>query len=625
MKPLDPRLLHYAKSARIFIIISVITGLLIAVFVIAQTILIALIVSPLIYHHKTFSQVLPLFIALICVIVTRSVVIWLKTLLANRAATHSISQLRNQVLRAAAAHNTRWLATHSDDVVTLVSRGLDNLGPYFTEYLPQLILCTTVTPLVLLVMVFTDFWSVLVALIALPLIPVFMILIGRFTQDFSSKRLATMQQLGRQLLDVIAGLMTLKSFGREEGPALHISRIGKKYTQTTMATLRIAFLSGAVLEFLSVMAVAMVAVESGFRLFYGNINLQTALIIIMLTPEVYQPLREVGKQFHASADGVSAAEAAFAIIEDKDSCCIEKITSEDPSTDSHHLIPAPSLKEATFIFDDVSVSSRTFWAPAHLSAQIHPGKITALVGHSGSGKTTASMLLLHHLLPTRGKISLSTTPDKKIYSYSQLFVPSLWEQAVWLPQQPCIIPTSVLRNILTSQNDDTRVNSSHEVLPENVKKAAALSGFQEVVDTLSEGYNTRIGQGGIGLSVGQRQRLALTAALVTPAQLIVMDEPTAHLDARLEDHVLNCLRELRSQGKTVVVIAHHPALIDVADDVIHINSEPMSEKEKEIYYQADDYGAQAQEAQLPQFLIDTSSNDDSLETGSYASSGAEHK
>lgn len=582
MKPLDPKLLRYAKSSRFFIGFSVITGVLIACLVIAQSIYISKTMTPIISDGKTFHQVLPAFWVLVGIIVLRALIQWLKQSQAHKAASRSIRELRTQVIDTAARQNPRWVAVKGADVVTLVSRGLKDLGPYFVDYLPQLFLSVTVTPIVLVVVLWLDFWSVLVALIAIPLIPIFMILIGRFTQDFSNRRLATMQQLGRQLLDLIAGLPTLKAFGREDGPAKQISKIGSRYTATTMATLRVAFLSGAVLEFLATLSVAMIAVEIGMRLVYGNVTLEVGLIIIMLAPEIYNPIREVGKHFHASADGIAAAQAAFDILEAAD-------TTERSTT-------CPDLRNATFTINNLSIESRATWAPYNLTNTIEPGKINALVGPSGVGKTTTMMVLLGQLLPTRGHVTINANGND--YDINDINRESLYEHVAWLPQQPVIVPGTVLHNLGVGEDASVEVMDA-------CKHAAALTGFDKVIDELPDGYQTVIGQSGQGLSVGQRQRMALTKALMGSKSVIFMDEPTAHLDAQLEHQVAAAVRELKNQGKTVVVIAHRQQIIELADHRIDVESGPMSSDDIQHYYlDRIEAASSSGDVQMPEFLAD---------------------
>jgi len=232
-----------------------------------------------------------------------------------RAAAAAVCELRERVVDASITLGPRWRATHGAETTTLLSTGLEDLRPYFVAFLPQLVLVCTVTPAALGVILLLDFWSAVIALLVIPLIPLFMVLIGRFTQSASDEKLASMKRLSAQLLDLISGLPTLRALGRERAPRPHLRALGEANTKATMSTLRVAFLSGGVLEFLTTLSVALVAVEVGMRLVFGHMSLFDGLAVIMLAPEVFEPLRQVGAQFHASANGVTASRAAFDIIE----------------------------------------------------------------------------------------------------------------------------------------------------------------------------------------------------------------------------------------------------------------------------------------------------------------------
>jgi len=379
-------------------------------------------------------------------------------------------------------------------------------------------------------------------LVCTPLIPVFMVLVGRMTQSYAEGRLAAMQRLGDQLLDLLAGLTTLKALGREASPKRRVRELGDDYAAKTMNTLYVAFLSGAVLEFLATLSTALVAVEVGLRLANGDVSLFTGLTIIMLTPEALRPLREVGSQFHASSDGVSAARATFEILDGA------ARTSADGAE-------APDLSSAVIEFRDVCVQApgRATVAPSHLSARIEPGKVTVLRGPSGSGKSTAVSTLLGLLEPTGGRVTVGGVPMDAIDREA------LWRQISWVPQRPAIVPGTVLENVGFPPGPELR-------------RAAALTGFDEVVARMPNGWDSRLGHAGVGLSVGQRQRLALTRALVAARPLVLLDEPSAHLDAISERHVSAAVRELADTGHTVVVVAHRNALIGEADAVVEVGA-----------------------------------------------------
>lgn len=554
MKPLDPRLTRYARAARRYIAVTALTGVLIAGLVVAQAWLISRIVAPLMAGGGPAPATGALIRALAAVVVARAAVLHLQESRAHRAATRTIIELRRRVVAHAAALGPRWQAVNAARTTTVLTRGLDDLEPYFTRYLPQLILAATLTPLTALVVLLQDAPSTLAVAATIPLIPVFMILIGRLTRQHSAQRLAAMERLGAQVLDLVAGLPTLKALGREKGPGARIRELGRAYTRTTMATLRVAFLSGAVLEFITTLSVAIIAVEVGLRLLFGRMDPATGLLVIMIAPEVYQPLRRVGLQFHASANGVAAADAVFEIL--------------DAPLPERGDLPAPDLSRATIRIEDLSVSARGARAPAGLNATIRPGRLVALAGPSGAGKTTASQVLLGLLAPDRGRVLVLPEGGGAV-DLARIDPASWWEQVAWIPQRPAIAPGTLARAAAAPHCPA----APGDRVPPELEAAARATGFDEVVAALPEGWDTRIGHGGVGLSVGQRQRLALTRALASPAPLIVLDEPTAHLDAAAQARVLAGVAALREAGRTVVVIAHRRALLEAADDVIEVRSD----------------------------------------------------
>ena len=339
--------------------------------------------------------------------------------------------------------------------------------------------------------------------------------------------------------------------------------------RTTMKTLYVAFLSGAVLEFLATVSTALVAVEVGLRMVGGGLDLFSGLAIIMLTPECFKPLREVGAQFHASADGVAAAERAFDALENageaeasREAAALGKAArgkAEAPGKaeavpgKAASDLPCPDLAVSPVVLDRLSVASpgRATVAPFELTARIEPGKVTVLRGRSGAGKSTAAAVVLGLVSPTSGSARIGRTPIERISKES------LWRQISWVPQRPAILPGTVLENMGCPLGDE-------------LERAASVTGFDEVAACLPDGWDTRIGHGGVGLSVGQRQRLALARALVKPRPFVLLDEPSAHLDAASEELVARAVRELRATGHTVLAVAHRSALIEEADAVVDV-------------------------------------------------------
>ena len=550
MRPFDPRLLRYARSARGPIAVTALLGTLTALLVLAQALFISAALSPVVSGTASLTDVWPYIAGIAAVFACRALIVAAREAVSTRAAAAAVRELRGRVVDASVTLGPRWRATKGAETTTLLSTGLEDLRPYFVSFLPQLVLVCTVTPAALGVILLLDFWSALTALLVIPLIPIFMILIGRFTQAASEDKLASMKRLTAQLLDLMSGLPTLRGLGREKAPRTHLHALGAANTKATMATLRVAFLSGGVLEFLTTLSVALVAVEVGMRLVFGDISLFHGLAVIMLAPEVFEPLRQVGAQFHASANGVTASKAAFDIIEEA-----EAVAS--PGTDV-----CPDMARTDIVLDGLGMRARGAWAPAPTSGVIAPGIVTALCGPSGAGKSTIIACLLADMTPDAGRVLLRPSASSSESGESVLsdIDPAAWRRQIsWVPQSPTLVPGTILDNMGDLPLDD-------------LNDAAAATGFDDVLASAPDGWNTAIGSGGVGLSVGQRQRLALTRALAAHSQVVILDEPTAHLDAVSEETVVRAIDAMRDSGRTVIVIAHRAAMMEAADAVIDVRS-----------------------------------------------------
>ncbi|MBS6324641.1 MAG: thiol reductant ABC exporter subunit CydD [Actinomyces sp.] len=550
MRPFDPRLLRYARSARGPIAVTALLGTLTALLVLAQALFISAALSPVVSGTASLTDIWPYIAGIAAVFACRALIVAAREAVSTRAAAAAVRELRGRVVDASVTLGPRWRATKGAETTTLLSTSLEDLRPYFVSFLPQLVLVCTVTPAALGVILLLDFWSALTALLVIPLIPIFMILIGRFTQAASEDKLASMKRLTAQLLDLMSGLPTLRGLGREKAPRTHLHALGAANTKATMATLRVAFLSGGVLEFLTTLSVALVAVEVGMRLVFGDISLFHGLAVIMLAPEVFEPLRQVGAQFHASANGVTASKAAFDIIEEA-----EAVAS--PGTDV-----CPDMARTDIVLDGLGMRARGAWAPAPTSGVIAPGIVTALCGPSGAGKSTIIACLLADMTPDAGRVLLRPSASSSESGESVLsdIDPAAWRRQIsWVPQSPTLVPGTILDNMGDLPLDD-------------LNDAAAATGFDDVLASAPDGWNTAIGSGGVGLSVGQRQRLALTRALAAHSQVVILDEPTAHLDAVSEETVVRAIDAMRDSGRTVIVIAHRAAMMEAADAVIDVRS-----------------------------------------------------
>jgi ATP-binding cassette subfamily C protein CydD len=588
--PLDPRLIREVPAARHYVILTALAGVASAALIIIQALVVASAVAPLVTHHHLDSALLVRRLwALGLIAIARAVVAFTQERLSARAAANTVADLRERVIRHAVTLGPRRSDEDSAAVATLATRGLDALIPYLTRYLPALWLAALVTPAVLIVLGFVDWLTLVICLVTVPLIPVFMTLIGKMTAGTSEKRLAVINRLGSQVLDLLAGLPTLKAYGREMGPGARVRSLGNAARQATMGTLKIAFLSSMVLELVTTISVAIVAVSVGLRLVEGHMTLFAGLVCIMLAPEVFLPLRQVAMQFHASTDGLAAASAAFAILDDESSA-VEPGTFvpsvETPMPDLSPQTPANSGSGDTIILDNVSVHAgdRAVDAPSGLTATIplDGGRIVALVGPTGSGKSTTALLMLGLLTPDRGTVTL---PCARVEDW--------WKRVLWIPQRPALSPGTIREAVCGEESTEAGPSDadSSDAGPSDdaLEAAARLTGLDVVVATLPHGWNTRIGLGGVGLSVGQRQRVALASGLLTAGTLvaeqpqanpapipgphvIILDEPTAHLDAAGEQVILDACNAWRDAGRTVVVIAHRESLIRLADQVIEVHS-----------------------------------------------------
>ncbi|GAC68406.1 thiol reductant ABC exporter subunit CydD [Gordonia soli] len=549
--PLDPRLLRYAPTSRRYVVATAIFAAATVVAIIVTAAMAASILSELVVDPaaRSLSAQSGHLAVLTVALLARVVMSFLHDRYAHRASAEVIAQLRLRALDSVTdpgRTTMRALLNRRDHAATVLTRGLAALGPYLSGYVPALIVSVTVTPVVIVVIAVADWPSALIILITLPLIPLFMVLVGLMTRDRTDRKLATMSRLSSQLLDLIAGLPTLRALNRAAGPAERVHRLGQAHRRSTMSALRVAFLSGAVLELLATLCVALVAVGIGLRLVYGEMSLYAGVFALILAPEAYLPLRQVGARFHDSSDGLAAAEEAFALI-DEDGHQVGEIGER-------HGTRGVSVVGAPIRFLDLGVHGRDGWAPYDLDAVVEPGRLTLITGPNGSGKSTALAAVMGLVRPDSGSVVIGSVP------VTELDPDALHEQIAWLPQQPVVAPGSVAENLALFG----------AVTDREISRAAAATGFDRVLAGLPDGLDTLLGSGGVGLSAGQRQRLALTRVLASPAPLLLLDEPTAHLDTDSEAGVLDALHARARGGDTVIVVAHRAIARERADTVIDV-------------------------------------------------------
>ncbi|WP_326684307.1 thiol reductant ABC exporter subunit CydD [Streptomyces microflavus] len=539
MKPIDPRLVRYAQATRLFLAAVVALGLVGAALVIAQAMLIAEIVVGGFEDGLTVTELRTPLLLLATVAVGRALVAWLTELAAHRASAAVKSELRGRLLERAAQLGPGWLSgQRTGSLVALATRGVDALDDYFARYLPQLGLAVVVPVAVLARIVTEDWVSAAIIVVTLPLIPLFMILIGWATQSRMDRQWQLLSRLSGHFLDVVAGLPTLKVFGRAKAQAESIRTITSQYRRATVRTLRIAFLSSFALELLATLSVALVAVTIGMRLVHGELDLYTGLVVLILAPEAYLPIRQVGAQYHAAAEGLSAAEEIFAVLETE-----PRGTGTEDVPDSTRL----ELEGVT-----VRHEGRTEPSLDAVSLTVEPGETVALVGPSGVGKSTLLNVVLGFAVPDEGRVRVGGRDLAELD-------PERWRSRIaWVPQRPHLFAGTIAENVRLArpEADDAAV-------------VAALrdAGAYDFVAELPDGERTLLGEDGAGLSAGQRQRLAIARAFLADRPLLLLDEPTASLDGETEAGIVDAVRRLAA-GRTVLLVVHRPALLAVADRVV---------------------------------------------------------
>ncbi|SCF64088.1 thiol reductant ABC exporter subunit CydD [Streptomyces sp. Ncost-T10-10d] len=539
MKPIDPRLLRYARATRLFLAAVVALGVVGAALVIAQAMLIAEVVVGGFEDGRAVSELRTPLIMLAAVALGRGLVSWLTELAAYRASAAVKSELRGRLLERAAALGPGWLSgQRTGSLVALATRGVDALDDYFARYLPQLGLAVVVPVAVLARIVTEDWVSAAITVVTLPLIPLFMILIGWATQSRMDRQWRLLSRLSGHFLDVVAGLPTLKVFGRAKAQAESIRTITSQYRRATLRTLRIAFLSSFALELLATLSVALVAVTIGMRLVHGELDLYTGLVVLILAPEAYLPIRQVGAQYHAAAEGLSAAEEIFSVLE------------TEPRPGGTQDIPESLRLELEGV--TVRHEGRTEASLDGASLVVDEGETVALVGPSGVGKSTLLDVVLGFTAPDEGRVRIGGVDLATL-------APEHWrERIAWVPQRPYLFAGTIAENVRLARPDAD---------DDAVTAALRDAGAYDFVAELPDGAQTLLGEDGAGLSAGQRQRLALARAFLADRPLLLLDEPTASLDGETEAGVVEAVRRLAA-GRTVLLVVHRPALLSVADRVV---------------------------------------------------------
>ena len=525
---------------------AVLIGSLTAGVVIAQAWLLSRVIVGVTADNEVLADVSLAITALAGVFAARAILAWGAEVVAVRTSGKAKAQLRQAAMDAVIESGTG--SASPGEVAVLATRGIDALDTYFARYLPQLVLAVIV-PISVIAVIFTqDILSALIVVITVPLIPIFMILIGLFTKSKVDKQWNTLSKLSSHFLDLVSGLPTLKVFGRAQAQVQVIRRVGQEYRSSTMGVLRISFLSSLALELLASLSVALVAVSIGIRLAEAQIDYRVGLFVLLLAPEVYLPLRLIGQHFHAAAEGLGAADRLFSIIE-----------QEPAVTGGSREVPFPIIVNVKELA--VRYPGSESLALENVSFTALPGTITAIVGLSGSGKTTLLRALGGLVAPTTGSVDISGL------LLTDLNMREWRKQSSWLPQSPQLFNKELSAKPSIRSVVDLRAEFSDSQIWDALEQAGVAAEIRPL------GLDFQLDAQGSGLSGGQLQRLAIARALVTEPRVLLFDEPTAALDSASELAVAQVIRNSAQSGVTVIVVAHRPALMEIADQVVRVGSE----------------------------------------------------
>lgn len=553
---LDRRLLSLLRHTKPAFVLSVVLGVVGGALAVWQAWLLARAINAAFLLGHARERLGSVLALLLGVILVRAVVAFGAEAASSRVALRIKNVLRDRLVDRVVSRGPCGLRTQqSGELVHVLVDGVEAVDAYFSQYLPQLILAVAI-PLTVLAVVFPlDLLSGVVLVITAPLIPLFMVLIGRVANARTQVQWQALGRMGAYFLDVLQGLTTLKLLGRSRQECERVERVGERYRRTTMEVLRVTFLSALVLELLTTLSTAVVAVEIGLRLLYNRLEFEQAFVILLLAPEFYLPLRMLGARFHAGMSGAAAANRIFAILEAPGTAYGKPDAAAD-------IAPGPiKLHGVT-----VRHGNREHAALDNVSLRIEAGRHTVIVGPTGSGKSTLVNLLMCFMEPDEGAITVNGKALKGFGGHG-------WRNNVaWVPQHPFLFHDTVEANIRLARPTATR---------EQVIHAACLAEAHAFIQELPDGYNTVVGEQGTRLSGGQAQRIALARMFLKDAPLLILDEATSHLDAETEARVLRNLASC-SQGRTVLTITHRGPCIALADHVVVLEQGRVVERDTHV-------------------------------------------
>lgn len=547
----QPRLIREAQNSGWLFPLAVITAFIAGGLSIFQSFQLSRIISGVFLEAKNLAQVAPVVRLILAVVLVRAIFIFLTELFAGRLAVTIKTRLRKILLQKIDRLGPEILKNESSaELTTTALQGVDALDAYFSQYLPQ-VLIAVLLPLTILVVVFPlDLLTGIVFLVTAPLIPLFMVLIGKAVENLTGKQWQALTRLGKYFLDTLQGISTLKQLGRNKDRADAIRKTSEQYRDATLSVLRITFLTALVLELIATISTAIVAVEIGLRLLYSRIEFQQAFFILLIAPEFYLPLRNLSARYHAGITGVSAAQKIYGLLDtpEAQSRNIEKQNNLETEFKGDFTLSVQNLSHLYIGRQTSALNTVTF--------EMVNGRHYVLVGKSGAGKSTLARALLRFIEPVGGEILIN---DRNICNWTR----EDWHSQVgWLPQFPMIFNATLLQNL-------TLGNSSFS--DDNILRALKAANLIQLVDQLPAGLETPLLEAGQRFSGGELQRVALARIFLRDPRLLIMDEPTAHLDPSGQKLLDESIQRLMA-GRTTLTIAHRLSSVKSADEVLFLDS-----------------------------------------------------
>lgn len=540
----NKQLFDLTKKDRNKFYLIILFGLIASVFTIAQAFILSRTINNVFLLHQTLQQVFYLIIIYLFFSVAKAISIWLQNYFSSKVVFIIKRNLREQLINKIKELGPLKLKSErTGEIVNTLLNGVDKLEDYFSKFLPQIFLAAFIPILILLFVLPRDLLSAIIFIVTAPIIPTFMFLIGSISEKLNQKQWVTLSRMSAYFFDVLQGLPTLKLFNRTKETIKRIDSITNIFRIKTLKVLRVAFLSALVLEVASTISVAVIAVSIGLRLLNGDFNFADALFILIIAPDFYLPLRQLGVSYHAGMEGVSSFERISELIKNE-------LSETMNSNQTKKIIEYDS----PIIFENVSFTyeERNIKALDSISLIIEPKKVTALVGQTGSGKTTLMNMLLRFINPSQGKIKFGNQNLLEINEDE-------WRKNIaWIPQNPHLFNKTILENIKLSKDEATI---------QEVIEAASKSKIHKLISSLPNQYDTLVSEAGENFSGGEIQRIALARAYLRNAPIILVDEPTANLDPIIEEEIMNDMFDL-FKGKTVLIIAHRLNTIIKADKII---------------------------------------------------------